>query len=189
MLKKYKKVTEAFQYQPGIPGSRLAELELWLRGWSKHLVSAWNTGTNDLGIDGQTVHPGDYIIRNMKDYPHVIAKADFEATYTRDSVKDFGDVNDPNLVDAPSTGLDVGFAVRWLREGRKVQRQGWNGKGMWLKLVETETYPAGNLCGHPFDTPIDVMAHVCLYTADGKWQPGWNASTPDLLATDWQVVE
>lgn len=173
MLKEYKKVTEAFQYQPGIPGSRLAELELWLRGWSKHLVSAWNTDTNDLNIDGQTVHPGDYVIRNMKDYPHVIAKADFEATYTDDE---------------PNSGLDIGAAIRWLREGYRLQRAGWNGKGMWLKLVETETYPAGNLCGHPFATPIDVMAHVCLYTADGKWQPGWNASTPDLLATDWQVV-
>jgi len=24
-----------------------------------------------------------------------------------------------------------------------------------------------------------------LKTAHGVWQPGWNASTPDLLANDW----
>lgn len=173
MLKKYKKVTAAFQYQPGVPGSRLAELEQWLSGWSRHLVEGWNAVTSKLTIDGQIVCPGDYVIRNMKDYPHVIAKDEFEATYTDDE---------------PNSGLDIGAAIRWLREGYRLQRAGWNGKGMWLKLVGTETYPAGNLCGHPFDTPMDVMAHVCLYTADGKWQPGWNASTPDLLATDWQVV-
>lgn len=83
--------------------------------------------------------------------------------------------------------MNIGQAIEWLREGHKVQRVGWNGKGMWLKLVQTETYPAGNLCGQEFETPIDVMAHICLYTT-GQWQPGWSASTPDLLATDWQIV-
>jgi hypothetical protein len=85
--------------------------------------------------------------------------------------------------------FDLGTALARLREGRKVQRAGWNGKGMWIKLVQTETYPAGNLCGHPFENPIDVMAHICLYTADGKWQPGWVCSQEDLLATDWQLAD
>jgi len=28
-----------------------------------------------------------------------------------------------------------------------------------------------------------------LHTAKGTEQPGWNASTPDVLARDWGVVE
>ncbi len=139
--------------------------------------------------------PRDWVIRGVQGEYYPCKPSIFESTYEDAAAgigmvsKGFGDVNDPNLVDAPTRGFDIGFAVRWLREGRRVQRAGWNGKGMWLKLVETETYPAGNLCGHPFDNPMDVMAHICLYTADGKWQPGWNASTPDLLATDWQLVD
>jgi hypothetical protein len=29
---------------------------------------------------------------------------------------------------------DFGWALRQLRTGQKVQRKGWNGKGMWLAL-------------------------------------------------------
>ena len=28
-----------------------------------------------------------------------------------------------------------------------------------------------------------------MYNAQGKWQPGWNPSTPDCLADDWLIVE
>jgi hypothetical protein len=30
--------------------------------------------------------------------------------------------------------LDFGDAIRLLKEGAKVARLGWNGKGMWLSL-------------------------------------------------------
>lgn len=87
-----------------------------------------------------------------------------------------------------SENMNIHEAIEWMREGRRVQRVGWNGKGMWIKLVGDETYPAGNLCGHNMSEPITVKAHICLFTADGEWQPGWLCSQADLLASDWLVL-
>ena len=30
---------------------------------------------------------------------------------------------------------------------------------------------------------------ICMFTAQGKHQPGWLASQADMLAEDWEVVE
>jgi hypothetical protein len=78
VLKKYKKVTEAFQWD-GTAECR-EHLAKWIGAWCAYTVQY--DSTDAIHIDGQEIWPGDYIIRNMKDYPHVIAKADFEATYT-----------------------------------------------------------------------------------------------------------
>lgn len=94
---------------------------------------------------------------------------------------------------------DIGWAVARLKEGKAVQRIGWNGRGMFLFLL-----PAGDglptkiihdpalravvereLGGDTFD----ALASVRMFTADKKILTGWNASTPDLLATDWQDYE
>lgn len=29
---------------------------------------------------------------------------------------------------------DIGWAVKQLHDGQRIQRAGWNGKGMWLML-------------------------------------------------------
>ena len=73
------------------------------------------------------------------------------------------------------SGNDIGWAVTQMREGRRVARPGWNGKGMYL-------YLARELPGYEFE-PCIVM-----HTAQGKEQPGWLASQPDLLATDWELA-
>lgn len=173
--KTYWKETVAFQWDGSLKGSE--ELTLWVKSFSSKPV--WLEPRGVMGIDGQEVWPGDYVIRNMQDYPHVIKAAEFEATYTVHAVEGLG----------PTSGMPIGQALRYLHHGRKVQRAGWNGKGMWIKLMPDEVYPAGNLCGHDMPSPITVKAHVCMFTADGAWQPGWVCSQADLLANDWQVVE
>ena len=71
-------------------------------------------------------------------------------------------------------GHGIGWAVKQLKAGKRVTRPGWNGKGMYLYLNgATAAYE-----------PCIVM-----YTAQGKEQPGWLASQPDLLATDWELAE
>lgn len=78
------------------------------------------------------------------------------------------------------------FALVYLKEGKKVARQGWNGKGMFLFLI----------CGKEWEFTTDVSGvyglntapFICMKTADGSLVP-WLASQTDLLATDWEVVQ
>lgn len=67
-----------------------------------------------------------------------------------------------------------GWAITMLRQGKRVARSGWNGKGMYLFL-------RGSINN---DEPVIVM-----FTAQGKTQPGWLASQADMLAVDWHLVE
>jgi hypothetical protein len=82
---------------------------------------------------------------------------------------------------------DIGQAIAWLREGKSIQRHGWNGKGMhvYMEDAHTEAYPQPKGNGERYQ----VAAYLVLFNAQGVRQPGWNASTPDLLAQDWEVAE
>lgn len=69
--------------------------------------------------------------------------------------------------------MNIGQAIEEMIDGRRVSRAGWNGKGIYISLRAENGFE-----------PCFV-----LRTAMGTDQPGWNASTPDLLARDWGVVE
>jgi hypothetical protein len=82
--------------------------------------------------------------------------------------------------------FDFGTAIRELKAGRWVAREGWNGKDMHLYLEEHLSFAVsgGVFKGHERHyEPVIVM-----FTAQGKHQPGWLASQADMLADDWAVV-
>lgn len=84
--------------------------------------------------------------------------------------------------------MDFGQALHALRNGRRVCRAGWNGKGMWLALANNGTAEF-----HTNDNAVSVVRLVPLVpfismkTADDKFVP-WLASQTDILATDWEAV-
>lgn len=86
--------------------------------------------------------------------------------------------------------MDFGKALTALRAGRLVQREGWNGKGMFLYLVPGSEFevniPPLNSIFSP-GTKIRYHAHIDMRTAQGDCVP-WLASQTDLLAEDWQIV-
>lgn len=94
--------------------------------------------------------------------------------------------------------MNIGQAVQALKEQKRVQRAGWNGKGMWLIMLNPgwDDHPsdASEDCTLNNNTHIadgeerNVEQCIALKTAANTLQPGWNASTPDLLAEDWQIV-
>ncbi len=84
----------------------------------------------------------------------------------------------------------IGWAVKQMRNGDKVAREGWNGKGMFLFLVPGSKFAVNRapLLGiYPAGTEVEYCPHVDMKTADGKVVP-WLASQTDLLAEDWDVV-
>jgi hypothetical protein len=77
--------------------------------------------------------------------------------------------------------FNFGMALEALKAGQKVQRAGWNGKGLTLQIQ----YPDAN-------SKMTLPYIYIEYPADAKTTPGarcpWLASQTDLLADDWQTV-
>lgn len=101
--------------------------------------------------------------------------------------------------------MNFGQALEALKAGKRVARVGWNGNGMWLRLLSPGEPIGDEGIGHTTVQPSrDVRTatmvrfagvagtFVCLpwigmKTADGGFVP-WLASQTDLLAEDWEVV-
>jgi hypothetical protein len=89
--------------------------------------------------------------------------------------------------------MDFGFAIGALKDGEKVAREGWNGKGMWLILVPG-SLNIRPVAGTPYSKAgltqeVNIEPHVDMFNAQGNMQPGWLPSQADLLAEDWKIVE
>lgn len=80
--------------------------------------------------------------------------------------------------------MDFGEALKQLKAGKRVRRQGWNGKGMWLVLIR-----AGNAMHQSPAGSFDMQDCIGMKTAQEVMQPGWLASQNDMLAEDWELVE
>lgn len=83
-----------------------------------------------------------------------------------------------------------GDALVALKEGKKVAREGWNGKGMFVFLVQGSVFKVNRapLLGiYPEGTEITYHAHIDMKTADNQIVP-WLASQTDVLAEDWVVL-
>lgn len=86
--------------------------------------------------------------------------------------------------------FDFSAALIVVKGGGRVQRQGWNGKGMFIFLVPGSTFtvnrePLLSILGE--GTQVNYHGHVDMKTADGMIVP-WLASQTDILAEDWQIV-
>jgi hypothetical protein len=82
--------------------------------------------------------------------------------------------------------FDFGEAIKRIKAGKRVQRMGWNGKGMHIYFEDSLHWvaPSGTFKGQECKyEPVIVM-----FTAQGKHQPGWLASQADILSEDWQEV-
>ena len=71
--------------------------------------------------------------------------------------------------------MNFGEALHELRCGRKVAREGWNGKGMWLNLQT------------PDENSKMSLPYIYMKTACDNKVP-WLASQTDILAEDWVDV-
>lgn len=90
-----------------------------------------------------------------------------------------------------SGNLSFGDAIVYLKQGKKVARSGWNGKGMFLFLVQGSTFKVNRppLLGiYPEGTEITYHSHIDMKTAQDTVVP-WLASQTDMLAEDWCIVE
>lgn len=87
--------------------------------------------------------------------------------------------------------MDFSQALKELKDGKKVARSGWNGKGMFIFLVGGSTFQVNRppLLGiYQEGSTINYRPHIDMKDAEGMVVP-WLASQTDILADDWETVE
>lgn len=89
-----------------------------------------------------------------------------------------------------TNGLTFGLAIEALKLGKNVSRAGWNGKGMWLFIIQGSNDIA-KLNGYGFGEMLNEPTFrdaIFMKTVDNQLVP-WTASQSDVLAEDWLIVE
>lgn len=110
--------------------------------------------------------------------------------------------------------MNFGEAIEALKEGKRAQRSGWNGKGMFIfmrpadelqinfMVDKVKSLPQsvkdyyeqgihddkGNRIPELEDDVVKFTAYLCMKAADGTIVNGWLASQTDMLAEDWTVL-
>lgn len=136
---------------------------------------------------------GDWIIRGVEGELYPCKDSIFQATYApavpAQHRKSF---------EGGGRGLTFGQALEQLKDGDRIAREGWNGKGMWLSLsgvmggrsVAAENF--WSLHNAEFARRnggfATVSPCITMKTASGEILMGWLASQTDMLADDWMVV-
>jgi hypothetical protein len=77
--------------------------------------------------------------------------------------------------------MNFGQALESVKQGLRIAREGWNGKGLWLELQRPDA-----------NSKMTLPYIFINYPEDAANTPGarvpWLASQTDLLAEDWITV-
>jgi hypothetical protein len=107
---------------------------------------------------------------------------------------------------------NFGQAIEALKQGKRVARIGWNGKGMFIfQRPEDELqvdfiidkvkslpqsvkdfFKAKNEKEMPNEQGLEKVkftSYLCMYAADGSIVNGWLASQTDMLSEDWTILD
>lgn len=93
--------------------------------------------------------------------------------------------------------MNFGQAMEILKAGGKVERAGWNGKGLWVALCDgSPALPAAQFWNPHARAYAEANGGTCavkpymlLKTAQGDIQMGWAPSGPDAMAEDWRATD
>jgi len=83
--------------------------------------------------------------------------------------------------------MNFGQAIEQLKQGKKVARKGWNGKGMFIVYTEGMSSHFVKIGEDKYSKITTSLPYILMYTANKEYQPGWLASQADILSEDWEV--
>jgi hypothetical protein len=99
------------------------------------------------------------------------------------------------------TNMNFGSAIEATKQGKKIAREGWNGKNMFVYLekgsttikMESETALIDGIKMNLFDNGAEGtttrLPNLNMMSARGNIVTGWLASQTDILAEDWHIIE
>lgn len=83
--------------------------------------------------------------------------------------------------------MDFGKAIQLVKEGKKVQREGWNGKNQYIELAMCISYT--NADGKIINAEHNAIGNSAIaFVGTSGVQLGWLASQADMLANDWKEI-
>lgn len=83
--------------------------------------------------------------------------------------------------------MDFGDAIKLLKQGKRLQREGWNGKNQYIELAGSISYVNSN--GDVINVNHDAIGNNAIaFVGTSGVQLGWLASQADMLADDWRIV-
>ena len=84
--------------------------------------------------------------------------------------------------------MEFGDAIKLLKQGKKLQRQGWNGKGQYIELATNISYINANQ--KMINAEHEAIGNKAIaFVGTSGVQLGWLASQADMLAEDWIIKE
>lgn len=84
--------------------------------------------------------------------------------------------------------MKFGEAIELIKKGKKVQREGWNGKNQYIELATNISYI--NAGKEIINVEHDTMGNKAIaFVGTSGVQLGWLASQSDMLSEDWKEVE
>lgn len=80
------------------------------------------------------------------------------------------------------------YAIRRVKDGARMKREGWNGKDQYIELAENVSFsrPDGSIVNVDH-TDMGNKA-IAFYGTSGI-QLGWLASQSDMLSDDWVEID
>ena len=130
---------------------------------------------------------GETIIMHTKEGAELDIRETDRPEYTFDNIcsDEWMIAHDKNC---PALGgvatFNFGEAIKYLKRGFKVARQGWNGKGIYIEMQKPDEHSKMTL-------PYIYIVTNGLVTDNPKAPKGvvpWLASQTDMLAEDWIFV-
>lgn len=84
--------------------------------------------------------------------------------------------------------MDFGQAIKEVKNGKRIQREGWNGKKQYVELASGISYV--NAQGKIVNVEHAAIGNNALaFVGTSGVQLGWLATQSDMLAEDWKCVE
>lgn len=84
--------------------------------------------------------------------------------------------------------MDFGEAIKLLKQGKRLQREGWNGKKQYIELATNISYVNTNK--EVINAKHEAIGNKAIaFVGTSGVQLGWLASQADMLAEDWKLVE
>ena len=83
--------------------------------------------------------------------------------------------------------MTFGLAIEAMKKGKKVARQGWNGKTQYIELATNISYV--NAENKVINCDHNAIGNKAIaFVGTSGVQMGWLASQADMLAEDWLIV-
>lgn len=84
--------------------------------------------------------------------------------------------------------MNFGEAIEAAKNGKRIYRKGWNGKGQYVELAKNLSYTGTD--GAVVNAKHDAIGNKALaFVGTSGVQIGWLASQADMLAEDWMILD